>query len=70
MDWNDVRHFLALARLRSVRAAGASLGVSHSTIARRVLGSHGDRTRRVTARGGPLIGSAGQSFIGLFAVAH
>lgn len=36
MDWNDVRHFLALARRGSVRAAGASLGVSHSTVLRRV----------------------------------
>jgi DNA-binding transcriptional LysR family regulator len=36
MDWNDVQHFLALARLGSVRAAGSSLGVSHSTVARRV----------------------------------
>ncbi len=36
MDWNDVRYVLALARLGSVRAAGASLGVSHSTVARRV----------------------------------
>lgn len=36
MDWNDVRYFLALSRLGSVRAAGASLGVSHSTVARRV----------------------------------
>ena len=36
MDWDDVRHFLALARTGSVRAAGASLVVSHSTIARRV----------------------------------
>lgn len=36
MDWDDVRHFLALARLGSVRAAGAKLGVSHSTVARRV----------------------------------
>jgi DNA-binding transcriptional LysR family regulator len=36
MDWNDVQHFLALARLGSVRAAGVSLGVSHSTVARRV----------------------------------
>lgn len=36
MDWNDVRFFLALARDGSVRAAGASLGVSHSTVARRV----------------------------------
>lgn len=36
MDWNDVRYFLALSRLGSIRAAGASLGVSHSTVARRV----------------------------------
>ncbi|MCO4743709.1 MAG: LysR family transcriptional regulator [Proteobacteria bacterium] len=36
MDWDDLRHFLALARTRSVRAAGAVLGVSHSTVARRV----------------------------------
>jgi DNA-binding transcriptional LysR family regulator len=36
MDWDDVRHFLTLARSGSVRAAGASLGVSHSTVARRV----------------------------------
>jgi DNA-binding transcriptional LysR family regulator len=38
MDWDDVRHFLALARTGSVRAAGAALGVSHSTVARRVEG--------------------------------
>lgn len=38
MDWDDVRHFLALARTGSVRAAGACLGVSHSTVARRVEG--------------------------------
>lgn len=36
MDWDDVRHFLALARTGSVRAAGSLLGVSHSTVARRV----------------------------------
>ncbi|MGK4007981.1 LysR family transcriptional regulator [Sorangium sp. So ce1036] len=36
MDWDDVRHFLALARTGSVRAAGSTLGVSHSTVARRV----------------------------------
>ena len=36
MDWNDVRYFLVLARLGSVRAAGKALGVSHSTVARRV----------------------------------
>ena len=31
-----MRHFLALARTGSVRSAGSSLGVSHSTVARRV----------------------------------
>lgn len=36
MDWDDVRHFLALARSGSARAAGAALGVSHSTIVRRI----------------------------------
>ena len=36
VDWDDIRHFLALARTGSVRAAGAALGVSHSTVARRV----------------------------------
>jgi DNA-binding transcriptional LysR family regulator len=36
MDWNDLRYFLALARLGSIRAAGAELGVSHTTVARRV----------------------------------
>lgn len=33
-----MRHFLSLARTGSVRAAGSSLGVSHSTVARRVEG--------------------------------
>lgn len=36
MDWDDVRYFLALSREGSVRAAGAKLAVSHSTVARRV----------------------------------
>jgi DNA-binding transcriptional LysR family regulator len=36
VDWDDVRHFLALARTGSVRAGGSLLGVSHSTVARRV----------------------------------
>lgn len=36
MHWDDVRYFLALSREGSVRAAGAALGVSHSTVARRV----------------------------------
>lgn len=36
MDWNDIKVFLALVRHGSVRAAAPKLGVSHSTVARRV----------------------------------
>lgn len=36
LDWDDLRLFLALARQRNVRGAAADLGISHSTIARRV----------------------------------
>jgi DNA-binding transcriptional LysR family regulator len=36
VDWNHLQHFLALARTGSVRAAGAALEVSHSTVLRRV----------------------------------
>jgi len=50
MDWDDVRHFLALARTGSVRAAGKSLGVSHSTVARRVEGLESRLTARLFAR--------------------
>lgn len=36
MDWDDLRYFLALARAKTVRGAGAALGVSHATVSRRV----------------------------------
>lgn len=36
MDWDDLRYFLALARTKTVRGAGATLGVSHATVSRRV----------------------------------
>ena len=36
MDWNDLRHFLAVARTGSTLAAGRELGVSQSTTARRI----------------------------------
>jgi len=46
IDWDDVRHFLAVARGGSVRAAAEGLGVNHSTVLRRIaqleerLGAH------------------------------
>src|SRR5688572_26040517 len=36
LDWNDLRHFLAVARTGSTLAAGRSLRVSQTTAARRV----------------------------------
>ncbi|MBE9554650.1 MAG: LysR family transcriptional regulator [Proteobacteria bacterium] len=36
MDWDDIKLFLALMRTGTVRAAAARLGVSHSTVARRI----------------------------------
>jgi len=36
MDWNGMRVFLAIARAGSLRAASQQLGVSHSTISRRL----------------------------------
>src|SRR3954453_16181202 len=36
IDWDDIRHFLAVARGGSVRAAAEALGVNHSTVLRRI----------------------------------
>jgi len=42
MHWDDWRFFLALVRKRSVRAAAGHLGVSHSTVLRRIEGLEHD----------------------------
>ena len=36
MNWDDLRFFLALARARTVSAAGRDLKVKHTTVARRI----------------------------------
>jgi len=36
MDWNDLKFFLALAQAKSLSAAAAQLGVSPSTVSRRI----------------------------------
>jgi len=36
MNWEDLKHFEALARLGSLSAAARALGVEHATVARRV----------------------------------
>jgi DNA-binding transcriptional LysR family regulator len=38
MDWDDLKIFLALHRSPSIRAAAERLGVSHSTVSRRLQG--------------------------------
>jgi len=65
MDWNDVRYFLALARLGSIRAAGSSLGVSHSTVVRRVEALEEQLEVRLfdRSREGYALTSAGQQMV-------
>ncbi|MEM9187695.1 MAG: LysR family transcriptional regulator [Myxococcota bacterium] len=65
MDWNDVRYFLALARLGSVRAAGEALGVSHSTVARRVEALEAQLAARLfdRSRDGYTLTAAGHSMM-------
>lgn len=36
MDWNDLKFFLALVQAKSLSAAAAQLGVSPSTVSRRI----------------------------------
>jgi DNA-binding transcriptional LysR family regulator len=36
VDWNDLRHFLAVARARTLAAAARELGVEHTTVGRRL----------------------------------
>ena len=36
-DWNDLVHFLAVARHKSTLAAARSLGLSQSTVQRRLM---------------------------------
>jgi DNA-binding transcriptional LysR family regulator len=38
MDWDDLRHFLAIARSGSLSGAARALGVNHSTVFRRLQG--------------------------------
>lgn len=65
MDWNDLRYFLALARTGSVRAAGSSLGVSHSTVLRRVESLEEELGARLfdRSRGGFAVTQAGRDLV-------
>jgi len=49
-DWNDLKHFLAVARHGSTIAAGKALGVSQSTVHRRLSELEGQIGRKLVAR--------------------
>lgn len=41
MDWDDYRHFLAVARTGRISSAGRQLGVDHATVGRRIKALEG-----------------------------
>lgn len=49
-DWNDLKHFLAVARQGSTIAAGKALGVNQSTVHRRLTELEGRIGRELVAR--------------------
>ena len=51
MNWDDLRYFLALCRDGSVSRAGASLGVTHTTVARRIAALESALGARLFDRG-------------------
>jgi DNA-binding transcriptional LysR family regulator len=65
MDWNDIRFFLALARAGSVRLAGQKLGVSHSTVSRRVEALEQELSARLfdRSRDGYTLTRAGRAMV-------
>lgn len=52
-DWNDLKFFLAVARHGSTTAAARALGISQSTVQRRVVEFERRLGRRVVTRTGP-----------------
>ncbi len=67
IDWDDIRHFLAVARGGSVRAAAERLGVNHATVLRRVAQLEGRLGARLFDRlpSGYRITDAGEEVLGL-----
>jgi len=50
LDWNDLRHFLAVARHGSTIAAAKALGVNQSTVHRRLSELERQLGRRLVER--------------------
>ena len=49
-DWEDLRHFVTLAREGSLSAAARALGVDHATVARRVAALEADTGMKLVDR--------------------
>lgn len=66
MDWSDLRYVLAVAREGSAAAAARSLGVSHSTVVRRVSAFEAGHQIRVFDHlaSGYRLTEAGATFLG------
>ncbi|WP_176539342.1 LysR family transcriptional regulator [Rhizobium sp. M1] len=52
IDWDDLRHFLALARSGTLLGAAKQLGVEHATISRRISSLEGSLGRKLVDRRG------------------
>jgi DNA-binding transcriptional LysR family regulator len=67
MDWDDLRIFLAVANAGSVRGAASRLGVSHSTVSRRINGFEKQLGVRLFDRlsAGYALTPAGEDIVGL-----
>ena len=50
LDWNDLRHFVVLAREGTLSAAARALGVDHATVARRVAALEASTTLKLVDR--------------------
>ncbi len=50
LDWQDLRHFVALADAGTLLGAARSLGVEHATVARRVAALEAELGRRLVDR--------------------
>jgi len=66
LDWDDLRHFLAIARLGTLSAAARSLGVRQSTMGRRLaaLESRTGATLLQRTPRGYVLTSAGEAILG------
>jgi DNA-binding transcriptional LysR family regulator len=64
-NWDDVRIFLAVARQGGLTSAATSLGINHSTVARRLSGLEKALRTKLVMRtpAGAVLTSAGQQFL-------